>query len=153
MASVNELAIPVGRPVNLKLTSGTVMQSFHVPKLAGQIYAMAGMTTELSLRADNAGTFRGRNTQYNGEGFAQQHFAVVAMPSQQFDAWISRTHADGAQLDRTQFLTLAQPGVPDAPIYFGQVQPSLFDQILMLSTTEREPLGASPRHQGGKAVK
>ena len=69
IATLNELEIPVGRPVHISITSGTVMQSFMVPQLAGQIYAMAGMTSELNLAASRAGVFRGENTQFNGRGF------------------------------------------------------------------------------------
>ena len=52
VASVNELALPVGRPVHFKLTSATVMDSFFIPQLGSQIYTMTGMETQLSLRAD-----------------------------------------------------------------------------------------------------
>ena len=69
VATVNQLVIPVGRPVHLSLTSGTVMQSLLIPQLAGQIYAMAGMKTQLNLAASRAGVFRGQNTQFNGRGW------------------------------------------------------------------------------------
>lgn len=147
VASVNEMVIPEGRPINLKLTSGTVMQSFHVPKLAGQVYAMAGMTTELSLSADRAGTFRGRNTQYNGDGFAQQHFDVIAMPSDRFDSWIASRRAAGAKLDPQSFLLLAAPSVETEPTYYGRVDENMFATILKLSTRANGALGASPRHR------
>ena len=57
VAAVNQMAIPVGRPVHISLTSGTVMQSMLVPRLAGQIYAMAGMTTQLNLAASEPGVY------------------------------------------------------------------------------------------------
>ena len=69
IAVVNQMAIPSGRPVSLRITSDTVMNSFYVPALAGQIYAMAGMQTRLQLQADVAGKFVGRNSQYSGGGF------------------------------------------------------------------------------------
>ncbi len=72
IATVNELAFPAGRPVALNLTTDTVMQSFMVPALAGQIYAMPGMITDLNLQADAEGVMLGANSQYNGEGFADQ---------------------------------------------------------------------------------
>ncbi|RZM09445.1 MAG: cytochrome ubiquinol oxidase subunit II, partial [Sphingomonas sp.] len=59
VASVDRLTIPAGRPVHIKLTSGTVMQSMLIPQLAGQIYAMGGMTTELNIQAHRPGRFRG----------------------------------------------------------------------------------------------
>jgi cytochrome o ubiquinol oxidase subunit II len=78
VASVNQLAIPVGRPISLRITSDTVMNSFYVPALAGQIYAMAGMQTRLQILADQPGKFVGRNTQYSGGGFSDQFFEVGA---------------------------------------------------------------------------
>ena len=77
MASVNKLIIPAGSPVHFSLTSATVMQSFFIPQPAGQIYAMAGMTTQLNLAADAPGTYRGENTQFTGMGFQNQKFPVV----------------------------------------------------------------------------
>lgn len=145
-ATVNEMAIPVGRPINLKLTSGTVMQSFHVPKLAGQVYTMAGMTTELSLRATETGEFIGRNTQYSGDGFAQQHFPVHALSETDYQRWISRLRSNGKTLDEASFLMIAEPSVADNPQYFSSVSPDLFDRILYLSTRANAPLGATPRH-------
>src|SRR3712207_254161 len=88
MATVYELVFPSGRPLRLKLTSDTVMNSFYIPGLGGQIYAMAGMRTELNLISDGPATFVGRNTQYSGRGFPDQHFAVHAVTEADFDAWI-----------------------------------------------------------------
>ena len=55
VATVNRLVIPAGQPVHLSLTSATVMQSILMPRLAGQIYAMAGMRTQLNFAADAPG--------------------------------------------------------------------------------------------------
>lgn len=89
VASVGEMAIPVDRPVSLTLTTDTVMQSFMVSALAGQIYAMPGMETKLNLIADRPGTTLGQNTQYSGEGFAQQKFTVHALPEADWNAWVN----------------------------------------------------------------
>ena len=79
IAVVNELVFPRGRPLSLKITSDTVMNSFLIPALGGQIYAMAGMETRLHLLADQPGEFHGRNTQFSGSGFANQHFEARAV--------------------------------------------------------------------------
>jgi cytochrome o ubiquinol oxidase subunit 2 len=76
IASVNELVFPAGKPLSLKITSDTVMNSFYVPALGGQIYAMAGMRTEFNLKADAPGRSAGRNTQHSGAGFSDQHFRI-----------------------------------------------------------------------------
>ena len=59
-ASVNELAFPADRPLTIEITSDTVMNSLMIPALGGQIYAMAGMRSELNLIADEPGTFMAR---------------------------------------------------------------------------------------------
>src|SRR5882757_2525222 len=84
IASVNQLTIPVGTPVNFELTSSGVMNSFFVPQLGSQIYSMAGMVTRLELQADHPGTYRGLSAQYSGNGFADMRFTVDALPAEDF---------------------------------------------------------------------
>lgn len=141
VATVDELAIPVGVPVVLRLTSDSVMQSFMVGALAGQIYVMPGMETRQMLMADRPGVFKGRNTQYNGSGFAAQSFAVTALPRAEFDAWLARVRSEGQALDASSYTILAAPssaaqaartmGRGDgAAIRFAPVAPDLFTTIL-----------------------
>ncbi|MFK8254182.1 COX aromatic rich motif-containing protein [Ancylobacter terrae] len=130
VATLDLLALPEGRPVTLKLTSGTVMQSFIVPSLAGQIYAMAGMQTQLNLIADRTGDFTGRNTQYNGLGFAHQSFTTRVMSPQDFDGWVASTRAQGGNLDFAGYQALLTPSVPEQPVLYGTVTPGLFDQVI-----------------------
>lgn len=107
IATVNELAFPAGRPVSLQLTTDTVMQSFMVPALAGQIYAMPGMVTRLNLEADHPGTFKGMNTQYSGTGFHAQKFRAIAMTNKDFDAWAARAAASKTVLTPAAYAKLA----------------------------------------------
>lgn len=129
IATVNLLAIPVGRPVHLRITSATVMQSFFVPRLAGQIYAMPGMTTQLNLSADHAGQFAGENTQFNGQGFQNQHFAVVALDDGGFRQWLGHIQTAGP-LDAKGLARLTAPSSVDRPVGFSAVPPDLFEQTL-----------------------
>ena len=85
VATVNRLVVPAGQPVHLSLTSATVMQSILMPRLAGQIYAMAGMRTQLNFAADAPGSYLGENVQFNGMGFQDQKFTVDAMDATGFD--------------------------------------------------------------------
>ena len=130
VATVNQLALPVGRPVHLRLTSGTVMQSFLVPRLAGQIYAMPGMATELNLAADRPGTFRGENTQYSGRGFPLGKFAVTALPPNDYAAWVARARASGGTLDGRVMDALFRPSIAQRPLTFGQVPSDVFNGVL-----------------------
>ena len=90
IATVNELDVPAGRPVHLDLTSGTVMQSLLLPQLAGQIYAMAGMSTQLNFAADRPGVYLGENAQYNGKGFQNEKFNVVARTPADYARWVEQ---------------------------------------------------------------
>lgn len=130
VASVNQLAIPVGRPVSLRITSDTVMNSFYVPALAGQIYAMAGMQTRLQLLADVTGKFVGRNSQYSGGGFSDQFFEVVAMGPADFDAWVARAKQAPGKLDAPAYARLAERSRLHPVTFYSGVEPRLFDSII-----------------------
>ena len=86
-ASLNHLIIPTDRDIALRLTSDTVMQSFRISALAGQIYAMPGMQTQLHFSAFRNGSAWGENTQFNGDGFASQRFLVDAVAADTFETW------------------------------------------------------------------
>lgn len=133
VASVNQLAIPVGRPVHISLTSGSVMQSMMVPQLAGQIYAMPGMTTQLNLAASRIGTFRGLNTQYNGEGFQEDRFEVIALPPAAYDAWVRRVRASTQTLDAAEYDRLRHRSVQRAPLFYAAAPPGFFHHALAFS--------------------
>jgi cytochrome o ubiquinol oxidase subunit 2 len=130
IAVVNQLAFPAGRPVSLRITSDTVMNSFYVPQLAGQIYAMAGMQTRLQMLADQPGKFVGRNSQYSGGGYSDQHFEVLAMTPADFEAWVARAKQSGAALDANAYTALAAKSRANPITYYSTVEPKLFDSII-----------------------
>jgi len=130
IAVVNELAFPSRVPLSLKITSDTVMSSLYIPALAGQIYAMAGMQTQLNLLADAPGTFEGRNVQYSGKGFADQRFRAVAMSPQDFDAWVAKVKQTGRTLDAAAYEALARPSTANPVTYYATFEPGLFDRII-----------------------
>src|SRR5699024_2803058 len=99
IATVGKLVMPAKRPVSLQLTSATVMQSFFIPALGSQIYAMGGMVTQLNLQADKSGRFLGENTMYNGKGFRAQRFSAVATTPSDFSKWVASVRARGTPLD------------------------------------------------------
>ncbi len=130
VASVNELVIPVGTPVQFLITSDSVMNSFFIPRLGGQIYAMAGMQTELNLQADEAGTYRGLDTQFSGAGFSGMHFETQAMPVEGFQRWVKDTRKSRLVLDDTRLKQLEVPSEDVTPTRFSRVTPQLFESIL-----------------------
>ena len=144
IAVVNQMAIPAGRPISLRITSDTVMNSFYVPALAGQIYAMAGMQTRLQMLANAPGKFVGRNTQYSGGGFSDQFFEVLATSPADFDAWVAKAKQAPAKLDAAAYAKLAEKSrlVPIA--YYSAVEPRLFDSIIAKYTHAHQATGAGP---------
>ena len=144
VATVGELAFPQDRPVSMTLTSDTVMQSFMIPALAGQIYIMPGMITRLNLKADRTGSFDGMNTQYNGNGFHGQHFDAVAMTTKGFDNWLRGVQENGIALNQTSYrilgksstedqvhATLGNEATPAGVTFFNNVAPDFFMGIVM----------------------
>jgi cytochrome o ubiquinol oxidase subunit II len=140
VANVNQLTIPVGTPVSFELTSSGVMNSFFVPQLAGQIYTMAGMVTHLNLRADYSGTYRGMSSNFSGDGFADMHFNVDAMPPERFAQWVASTRGAGPVLDSKTYADLAKPSAAVMPFTYRSVAPGLFDSIQMSSTQSNDAL-------------
>lgn len=130
IATVNELVFPEKVPLSLKITSDTVMNSFFIPALGGQIYAMAGMQTQLNLLADASGRFVGRNTQYSGDGFPDQKFEAVAVSNDDFDAWVAKVKQSTETLDDTAYADLARPSEDHPVAYYSSVESGLFHKIL-----------------------
>jgi cytochrome o ubiquinol oxidase subunit II len=126
VASVNQLTIPTGTPVSFELTSSGVMNSFFVPQLAGQIYTMAGMVTYLNLQADSPGTYRGMSANFSGDGFADMHFNVEAVPPENFARWVASTRSTGPALDKQAYADLVKPSSAVAPFTYRSVAPGLF---------------------------
>lgn len=130
-ATVNELAAPVDRPISFKLTSTTVMNSFFIPALAGQIYAMPGMETKLHAVINKAGTFDGFSANYSGAGFSDMRFKFRGVTGEEFDKWVAEAKAgQGGALDRAVYTELAEPTVKEAPRRYASVAPDLYDAIL-----------------------
>lgn len=113
IATVGELAFPATRPLALELTSDTVMQSFIIGALGGQIYAMPGMRTQLHLSADRPGSYTGENMQYSGEGFHTQKFQATAMTDAGFAGWLDAARRVAVPLDAAAYATLSERGTKD----------------------------------------
>jgi cytochrome o ubiquinol oxidase subunit II len=130
IASVNKLVVPVGTPISFELTSSSVMNSFFVPQLGGQIYTMSGMVTRLQLQADHAGTYAGLSAMFSGEGFPDMLFSVDAVTDDGFAQWVSRTRESGPVLDRQTFADLAKPSKAVAAFTYRAVSGNLFTGIV-----------------------
>jgi cytochrome o ubiquinol oxidase subunit II len=130
IATVNQLAVPVGTPVNFLITSDSVMNSFFIPQLGTQIYAMAGMVTRLHLVADEAGDYDGLSANFSGRGFSDMKFRALAESPADFNAWVEKVKASPQQLSMDAYGKVAQPSEKDPVQYFSSVNPDLFHNII-----------------------
>ncbi|MDD5269341.1 MAG: ubiquinol oxidase subunit II [Methylococcales bacterium] len=130
IAVVNELTLPVNRPIAFQITSNTVMNSFFIPRLGGQIYAMAGMETQLHVIADKPGRYFGENIQYSGQGFPYQNFETSVTTPQDFDAWVKKAGQSAQILDLSAFIELSKPSVSHPVVYYAFVSPDLFNHVI-----------------------
>ncbi|MFC3266306.1 ubiquinol oxidase subunit II [Camelimonas abortus] len=129
IAVVNEMAAPVNRPVHFRITASAVMNSFYVPALAGQIYAMPAMQSQLHAVINRPGEYAGFSANYSGAGFSQMRFRFLGLDDAGFAQWVQQAKEAGGVLDRAAYLELEQPSV-NAPVRrFGAVEPNLFDLI------------------------
>lgn len=146
VASVNELVFPADRPLTLEITSDTVMNSLMIPALGGQIYAMAGMRSELNLLADGPGVFTGRNTMYSGDGFADQHFKAHAVSDEDFAAWKDKAAGSADGLTSDTYAELHKKSIANPVAYYSSFEPDLFKLILQKYAPNAAP------HEDGKAA-
>ncbi|MFW2076772.1 ubiquinol oxidase subunit II [Acinetobacter sp. ULE_I010] len=96
IATINEVRFPVNKPVEFKITSNFTMNSFFIPKLAGQVYAMAGMQTRLHMLAEEPSPvdgYRGFSANYSGYGFTQMRFRAHAVSETDFNNWVAAIKA------------------------------------------------------------
>jgi cytochrome o ubiquinol oxidase subunit 2 len=130
IATVNELAAPVDRPIEFRITSSNVMNAFYVPELAGMVYAMPGMQTQLHAVINQAGTYDGFSANYSGAGFSDMRFKFLAFDDAGFAKWVEGNRSAGAKLTREAYLQLEQPSHREPVRRFASVEPGLYDAIL-----------------------
>jgi cytochrome o ubiquinol oxidase subunit 2 len=129
-ASVNELVIPVSTPVEFAIAADSPMNSFWIPELGGQIYAMNGMTSKLHLQADKAGTFKGVSSNLSGEGFADMKFNVRSVERKEFNAILSQKSRDSQALDMSSYDSLAVPSTITEPQWYRLADKDLHKKIV-----------------------
>ncbi len=130
IATVNELAAPVDRPIHFKLTASNTMNAFYVPDLAGMIYAMPGMQTELNGIINRAGEYKGIASHYSGAGFSGMTFKFHGLSESDFDQWVQQAKSAGQTLDRATYLNLVKPSEREPVQRFAQVEDGLYHRVL-----------------------
>ncbi len=130
IATVNELAAPVDRPLRFKMTSSSVMNAFYIPALAGMIYTMPGMETTLHAVINKPGNYEGFSSNYSGAGFSGMRFRFHGVSDAGFDAWVAKVRNGGGGLNRANYMQLEKPSEKVPVRYFGGVESSLFKAIV-----------------------
>jgi len=130
VATVNELAAPVDVPIHFKITASTVMNSFYIPALAGQIYAMPGMQTQLHAVINKPGNFEGFSANYSGAGFSDMRFRFHGLDADGFDRWVQQAKSAQGALTRADYLALEQPSEREPVRRYAKVDDGLFKAIL-----------------------
>jgi cytochrome o ubiquinol oxidase subunit 2 len=130
IATVNELVAPIDVPIHFTISASTVMNSFYIPALAGQIYAMPGMQTQLNAVMNKTGTYDGFSANYSGAGFSGMRFKFHGKDAAGFDDWVKSVKAGADKLDRTVYQQLEKPSAKDPVRRYAAVEGGLFNAIV-----------------------
>jgi cytochrome o ubiquinol oxidase subunit 2 len=132
IATVNQIAFPKDVPIRFQITSNSVMNSFFIPRLGGQIYAMAGMNSTLHLIANEPGSYDGFSASFSGKGFSGMKFTAIATPDQQsFDEWVQKVKASSETLNTMEaYEQLAAPSEYHPVEFFSSVKPDLYQAVI-----------------------
>ncbi len=131
IASLNLVQFPENTPIHFEITSDAPMNSFWIPQLGGQIYAMPAMKTQLHLIANEKGTFRGLSANFSGEGFSKMIFTAKATSQEEFDQWVQEAKKSGTPLEQEAYTVLAKPSMDNPHATYFLKDPGLFDWVII----------------------
>jgi cytochrome o ubiquinol oxidase subunit 2 len=130
IATVNELALPVGRPVRFDITSSNMMNTFYAPTLAGMIYAMPGMQSQLHATLRRPVQSQGFSANYSGAGFSDMRFGLKGLDDTAFARWIDAARGSGRTLALPELRELLAPSEKVPVMRFASVDGDLYRRIL-----------------------
>ncbi|MDB5166270.1 MAG: Ubiquinol oxidase subunit 2 [Candidatus Saccharibacteria bacterium] len=131
IATVNFVQLPVNTPVDFEITSAGPMNSFWIPQLAGQIYAMSGMSSQLHVMADQTGDYRGSSANLSGKGFAGMTFITRVSSTSEYYDWVQSAKTIESELNQGSYDALALPSQNNPETLYGYVEQNLYDTIVM----------------------
>jgi cytochrome o ubiquinol oxidase subunit 2 len=130
IASVNFVEFPAGTPVTFQITGDAPMNSFWIPQLGGQIYAMAGMVSQLRLIADRSGVYRGSSANFSGTGFSGMTFTAKAVSQEEFNQWVQNVKQGQATLSTSTYALLAAPSQNEPVRYYAAADSDVFSSVV-----------------------
>lgn len=131
IASVNWVQFPKETPLNFEITSDAPMNSFWIPQLGGQIYAMPAMRSKLHLIAHEEGTFKGSSANLSGKGFSGMIFQARACSQEEFESWVQKTKGSSNVLNQATYKSLAEPSENNPVTSYVLQKDDLFESIIM----------------------
>lgn len=131
IASVNLVKFPENTPVNFEITADAPMNSFWIPQLGGQIYAMPGMSTQLHLMASSDGTFNGSSANISGDGFAGMSFVAQSSSAAQFNDWVQSVKQSSQSLSQQAYSKLSSPSEYNPISYYSSAANNLYNTIIL----------------------
>jgi cytochrome o ubiquinol oxidase subunit 2 len=132
IATVNFMQIPEKTPINMELTADNApINSFWIPQLSGQIYAMGGMITPLHLLAYETGEFPGRTAEINGNGYADMTFVAKASAQADFERWVENVKKSELKLDNDTYDDLAAFSTNYPVTLYSEVEKNLFKNVVI----------------------
>ncbi|SHM74544.1 cytochrome bo3 quinol oxidase subunit 2 [Duganella sacchari] len=153
IATVNELVTPIDVPVRFHMTASTVMNAFYIPALAGMVYTMPGMETQLNAVMNKVGVYDGFSANYSGAGFSDMRFKYHGVSQADFDAWVAKTKAGTSALTRAEFVALDKPTIKHPIMHFGTVDQGIYDLILNRCVAEGSTCINTQMHQDATRMK
>lgn len=150
VAAVNEVAFPVDTPVNFKITADAPMNSFWIPSLGGQVYAMNGMSTKLHLMANNVGDYNGSSANISGKGFAGMKFVAHAQTDKGFERWLEMAKQSNKTLDQAEYEKVAKPSEDVPAMTYVLKDTGLYDTIVNKYMGHGEHADTNESHEHGE---
>jgi cytochrome o ubiquinol oxidase subunit II len=131
IASVNFVQVPIDTPINFEITADAPMNSFWIPQLGGQIYAMPAMRSKLHLIAHEIGVYRGSSANISGRGFAGMVFNAKVSTDLEFENWVKSIIQRSEKLNFQKYSELVKPSEYVPVSFYQLVDSNLFEKILM----------------------
>src|ERR1039458_5291309 len=130
IASVNLVQFPKNTPIDFQITSDSVMNSFWIPQLGGQIYSMPGMSSQLHLMASQDGSFNGLSANISGAGFSGMTFIARSSSEKAFDSWAHNASQSQDNLSLAAYNKLDRPSQNNPVAYYSSPKQDLYATIL-----------------------
>jgi cytochrome c oxidase subunit II len=97
VVTANELHLPAGRRVVLRLDGPDVIHSFWIPQLGGKRDVIPGRLNQITLTPERPGEYWGQCAEFCGASHANMGMRAVVQTPADFDAWVAQQRAAPAE--------------------------------------------------------